>query len=111
MSKFRPFEVTPGVSGFKVRVGCSELYFSTPHELKKAISLYLTNPVAVEEAYLKKDIRYSGPTVQMEPAGLAEITRIEPPQEASRSLAGQPANVYVGSARLRGGIVDENPRE
>jgi hypothetical protein len=101
MSKFRPFEVIPGLSGFKVKIGCSEAYFSTAHELKKAISLYLTNPQAVEEAYMKGDLRY-----RMEPIAVPE-----PPQEASRSLAGQPANVYVGSARLRGGIVDENPRE
>jgi hypothetical protein len=53
MSKFRSFEVIPGLSGFKVKVGCSEAYFSTAHELKRAISLYLTNPQAVEESYMK----------------------------------------------------------
>jgi hypothetical protein len=85
MSKFRPFEVVPGLSGFKVKVGCSEAYFSTAHELKRAISLYLTNPQAVEESYMKGDLRYG--SIPVDPA---PITRLEPVDAPIPSLAGRP---------------------
>jgi hypothetical protein len=88
MSKFRPFEVIPGLSGFKVKIGCSEAYFSTAHELKKAISLYLTNPQAVEEAYVKGDLRY----------GIATGPTVDPVATIS---AGQPARPYFQSEPLR----------
>jgi hypothetical protein len=29
MSKYRKFVVVPGISGFKIKMGCSEAYFST----------------------------------------------------------------------------------
>jgi hypothetical protein len=101
MSKFRSFEVSPGLSGFKVKIGCSEAYFSTAHELKKAISLYLTNPQAVEESYMKGDLRYGSIPVDPTP-----ITRLEP-------VDAPLANINVGRPYFQGEEVPqrENTRE
>lgn len=38
---YRKFTITPGMCGFKVEMGCSELYFGHVSALKAAINSYL----------------------------------------------------------------------
>jgi hypothetical protein len=51
--KYREFRVTPGLVGFKVIVGCSELYFTDAKKMGKEIMRYLNNPDKVEKEYVK----------------------------------------------------------
>jgi hypothetical protein len=71
--KYREFTVTPGLVGFKVKIGCTEAYFGDKDSVGKAIAAYLNDPVATENEYLKSDMRnYNAPPVD-EPG--------RPPQE------------------------------
>ena len=71
--KYRDFDVQVGMAGFRVVIGCAELYFSTAKELEKAITRYLRDPVGEEMDYNAKSHRYlrsqdttymPGPTVE-----------------------------------------------
>lgn len=55
--KYREFTVTPGVTGFKVKIGCSEVYFSDARVLAAAINDYLSDPQRTEQDFLRTDIR------------------------------------------------------
>jgi hypothetical protein len=58
--RYREFTVTPGVCGFKVKIGCSEAYFKTALELADAIHLYLADPRGAERRFMSQDIRMGG---------------------------------------------------
>lgn len=81
--RYREFTVTPGMNGFKVKIGCSELYFSTAQELANAITAYLNDPQGTEQFYQQADQRWRGilPGVEAETAswperGLAQTARM-----------------------------------
>ena len=57
MKKYREFTVTPGMAGFKVKIGCSEVYFGDAKALDLAISAYLKDPEAMEKKMTAGDIR------------------------------------------------------
>ncbi len=59
--RYREFTVTPGVCGFKVKIGCSEAYFGTTAALGDAITDYLADPITKERRLLNSDIRFGGP--------------------------------------------------
>lgn len=67
MSKYREFTVTPGIAGFKVRIGCSEAYFSDVWQLVNKITEYLNDPAGVEKQMLTDDQRFSVPPQYMQP--------------------------------------------
>ena len=67
MSKYREFTVTPGIAGFKVRIGCSEAYFSDVWQLVNKITEYLNDPAGVEKQMLTDDQRFSVPPQDMQP--------------------------------------------
>jgi hypothetical protein len=50
-SSYREFIVTPGIVGFKVRIGCSEAYFGNKDDLRQAICNYLNDPQTEEKRY------------------------------------------------------------
>jgi hypothetical protein len=56
-NQYREFTVTPGITGFKVKIGCSEAYFSSAEQLSTAIVAYLADPHGTERLYMTKDIR------------------------------------------------------
>jgi hypothetical protein len=56
-ARYREFTVTPGMYGFKVKIGCSELYFSTPEQLSNAIAIYLKTPDVSENFFRDHDHR------------------------------------------------------
>jgi hypothetical protein len=58
--RYREFTVTPGLRGFKVKIGCSEVYFGDAMALCASISAYLHDPRGVEKEYQSKDIRMGG---------------------------------------------------
>ncbi len=62
--RYREFTVTPGLTGFKVRIGCSELYFSNTSALIAEIHNYLNDPQKTERKFQNENIRLSG---SMEP--------------------------------------------
>lgn len=76
--RYREFTVTPGVCGFKVKIGCSELYFSDIRVLSDAITEYLLNPQRTEELYLSRDKRLSS----LFPQGQARISGLSTPDTA-----------------------------
>jgi hypothetical protein len=55
--QFREITITPGVSGFKVKIGCSEVYFSGWNDLLCELTKYYKNPHKTEEYYLLCDHR------------------------------------------------------
>jgi hypothetical protein len=55
--RYREFTVTPGLRGFKVKIGCSEVYFADAIFTADAITDYLTNPQGTERKFLTMDIR------------------------------------------------------
>ena len=61
MKKYREFTVTPGMAGFKVKIGCSEVYFGDAKSLDLAISAYLKDPEAMEKKMTAGDIRNRQP--------------------------------------------------
>lgn len=56
--RYREFTVTPGMVGFKVKIGGSETYFSDAGSLAVAIGEYLEDPDDIEARYRQKDQRY-----------------------------------------------------
>ena len=54
---YREFTVTPGMSGFKVKIGCSEVYFTTAEKCALAVHGYLLNPQETEKLYQSTDQR------------------------------------------------------
>jgi hypothetical protein len=60
--RYREFTVTPGLCGFKVRIGCSEAYFCLVGDLVKAIVDYLLDPQGTERKFQNEDIRLAPPT-------------------------------------------------
>ena len=67
MSKYREFTVTPGIAGFKVRIGCSEAYFGDVWQLVNKITEYLNDPAGVEKQMLADDQRFSATPQDMQP--------------------------------------------
>ena len=59
-SLYREFTVTPGMVGFKIRIGCSELYFGDASSCLEAISGYMKTPQATERRYQRDDQRLGG---------------------------------------------------
>ena len=59
--RYREFTITPGLKGFKVKIGCSECYFTNVHTLSAAISDYLIDPQGYEKDTLAMDHRHSSP--------------------------------------------------
>ena len=55
--RYREFTVTPGMCGFKVRIGCCELYFDDAGALAAEITDYLDDPQQVERKFLENDAR------------------------------------------------------
>jgi len=55
--RYREFTVTPGLRGFKVRIGCSEAYFSNADHALAAIQAYMRDPQRTEINVLGGDIR------------------------------------------------------
>ena len=55
--KYRKFTVEPGLNGFKVKIGCAEVYFSNKEDLLKGISDYLFDPIKTENIMLSGDMR------------------------------------------------------
>jgi hypothetical protein len=55
--RYREFTVTPGLCGFKVKIGCSELYFEDVVQLGQHIANYLENPQKTERKFQEGDIR------------------------------------------------------
>jgi hypothetical protein len=55
--KYREFTVTPGMVGFKVKIGCSEAYFGDKDGVRQAICNYLNDPEEAEKFYLGLDMR------------------------------------------------------
>jgi hypothetical protein len=58
--RYREFIVTPGLCGFKVKIGCSEVYFATAQQLGGAITDYLLDPDTTERKFQNGDIRRGG---------------------------------------------------
>jgi hypothetical protein len=58
--RYREFTVTPGICGFKVRIGCSEAYFQSASQVGSAITDYMLDPQGTERKYLNVDIRVGG---------------------------------------------------
>jgi hypothetical protein len=54
---YREFTVTPGMVGFKVKIGCSEAYFGDKDGVRQAICNYLNDPEEAEKFYLGLDMR------------------------------------------------------
>jgi len=54
---YREFTVTPGIAGFKVKIGCSEVYFGGTESLGRAIVVYLNDPQGVEKEFINADQR------------------------------------------------------
>ena len=54
---YREFTVTPGIAGFKVKIGCSEVYFGGTESLGRAILVYLNDPQGVEKEFINADQR------------------------------------------------------
>jgi len=55
---YRGFNVVPGIHGFKVVIGCSELYFGSAEALHRALTRYLDDPQGTEKRFMEDDIRY-----------------------------------------------------
>lgn len=55
--RYKEFTVTPGMRGFKVKIGCAELYFGDTQTLLEAIRLYLQDPIKSVRHFTDKDIR------------------------------------------------------
>lgn len=77
MGKYREFAVVPGVVGFKVVMGCKELYFGDVTALKDAIDKYLDDPDATQEEFLAKDQR-SGIAMPEARINQAQTRLVEP---------------------------------
>jgi hypothetical protein len=58
--RYREFTVTPGLCGFKVKIGCSEAYFGGAADLLNAIEKYMDDPQKTERRFMSNDIRFSG---------------------------------------------------
>jgi hypothetical protein len=56
--RYRDLKIVPGIRGFKVSVGCTELYFTNYQELLEALRGYFEEPVVQEQRYLDHDLRY-----------------------------------------------------
>ena len=67
MKKYREFTVTPGMAGFKVQIGCSEVYFGDAKALDLAISAYLKDPEATEKKMTDGDMRHKQSNVAIVP--------------------------------------------
>ena len=81
MNKYREFKVVPGIQGFKVVIGCSEVYFGDEKDLAISLNAYLSNPEEMEKKMLSKDIRFRG----MEPTmGVVEVDERPPVNERAR---------------------------
>ena len=69
---YREFTVTPGIAGFKVKIGCSEVCFGDAESLGRAISVYLNDPQGVEKEFVNADQRI-GAVPQAEAPGYAPM--------------------------------------
>lgn len=90
--RYREFTVTPGITGFKVKIGCSEVYFSEASGLSLAITSYLSNPQAAEKEFLGRDMRFNGAIPTAGPLNPYETT----PEAMAQALAMRDANVAAG---------------
>jgi hypothetical protein len=79
--RYREFTVTPGMCGFKVKIGCSEAYFSTAPQLSDAIAEYLFDPQGTTDKMISGDIR-----LLSIPAGGADIP--QPPLNVAQERLG-----------------------
>ena len=87
---YREFTVTPGMVGFKVKIGCSEAYFGNATDLKNALSEYLDDPIAATKKYQNNQV-----------LAALEQTRMEPEQLSAR-LYNESANMAQGQAIRQG---------
>jgi hypothetical protein len=55
--KYRDILITPGMVGFKVKIGCAELYYANPKTLLKDLVRYLREPDITTREFLSKDQR------------------------------------------------------
>jgi hypothetical protein len=58
--KYRTITIVPGLKGFKVMVGCVEIYLTTYHELLEHLKEYFQDPPCKEKEMLEKDQRQEG---------------------------------------------------
>jgi hypothetical protein len=78
---YREFTVTPGMVGFRVKIGCSEAYFGDAPSCLEAIDSYLKDPQETERQYQQDDQRGGG---MIAPPTAGE--RAEQPQMEGRGL-------------------------
>jgi hypothetical protein len=56
--RYRSFTVIPGLHGFKVKIGCSEVYFSTAQDVQREINNYFNDPNGTSRKFQREDIRF-----------------------------------------------------
>jgi hypothetical protein len=90
--RYREFTVTPGMCGFKVKIGCSEAYFEDVFRLGRAISDYLIDPQGVEKCFLGNDIRYNTAPLpgRIEPIPAPEYASCCAAERAQTMATGRP---------------------
>jgi hypothetical protein len=70
IKRYRSFNVTVGVIGFKINIGCAELYVNK-EQLIDLLIRYMNDPDKCEKEILEKDIRKEVTTTG--PLGLGPI--------------------------------------
>lgn len=88
--RYREFKVTPGLRGFKVVIGCCEVYFDSVQELGQAINSYLYDPQGTEEKMLANDQRY----------GMSGAAGMPQPVVPGPTISLGPGQHYASSATL-----------